>query len=398
MTIVKKGTFGALLVAAALCAGPLLKEAAAGPVIEFGDEGEGMLKIDYKGQFQFISRDTGSGPTNTDRTSTANFRRNRLAFIGVWGDMLGLYVQTDFVEDLNVGNLSVGDNFGSHFTVLDAQLRFKFNDMFQARVGKFKASLTREGLEDCFEPLTLDRSLFLKEPFVPSTRDRGLAVWGNLLDKKMQYKFDVLEGRPASNVAPASTFRYGSRLHYSFLDPESGYGYKGTYRGNKEVLTIGAAYQFEPDLVYANAAAKTNAKDYQSWTADLFFEYPLEDVGTVTMSAAYMDVDMGDAFRGVDPEPQAIGQFGERNGYYVKAGYMLPNLPLQIFGRFEGWSFANLSGIVDQDLGWLGAGVNYYVRGQNLKLTLELQNVDLEKEDLVNHDFQTVVAQLQVLF
>ena len=398
MTIAKTGTVGALMVALALLAGPLLKEAVAGPTIEFGDEGQGLLRIDYKAQFQFISRDTGSGPDNTDRTSTANFRRNRLAFIGAWGDMLGIYVQTDFVEDLNVGNLSVGSDFGSHFTLLDAQLRFKFNDMFRVRVGKFKANLTRENLEDCYQPLTLDRSVFLKEPFVLSTRDRGLAVWGNLLDNRLQYKLDVLEGRPADSESPDSSFRYGGRLHLSLLDPESGYGYRGTYRGDKQVLTIGAGYQFEPDMVYANAAAETGASDYKAWTADVFFEYPLEEIGTVTLSSAYMDVDIDEAYKGADPEAQAIGQFGERNGYYVKGGYMLPNLPLQFFGRYEGWSFANLSGIPNQDLGWLGLGVNYYVRGQNLKLTFEYQEVDFDKEATACQDFKTVVAQLQVIF
>lgn len=397
MDIKIKSRLCASLVALALFATPLLPSAVAGPTIEFGDEEQGLLRIDYKAQFQLITRNNGSGPNKQDRTSTAHFRRNRLAFVGSWEDFLGIYVQTDFVEDRNVGTLNVGSDFGSYFSLLDAQLRFKFDDSFRVRVGKFKANFSRENLEDCYQPLTLDRSLFLQAPFVVS-RDIGVAAWGNLFDNKLQYKLDIVEGRKADSVAPDSKFRFSGRLHLSLLDPENGYGYRGTYRGNKEVLTIGAAYQFEPDILYADAANQTDVKDYRSWTVDIFAEYPVADVGTFTVSAAYMDVNLDDAYKGVDPEPQAIDLTGERNGYYVKAAYMLPNLPLQIFGRVENWSFAKLENDYDQGVGWYGAGANYYFRDQNLKITVEYAKTDFDQEANGSKDFNTVKGQLQVIF
>jgi hypothetical protein len=399
MNIKKIGKFCTPLAAAAffMLAGPLQNTAKAGPTIEFGEDGEGLLRIDYKAQFQGIFREGGSGKDGLSDTSTMNFRRNRIQLVGAWGEKYGMYVQTDFVEDLNVNTLGVGHDFGSYFTLLDAQFRYNYNEMFNVRVGKFKANFARENLEDCYQPLTLDRSLFLKAPFVVS-RDIGVAVWGNLLDGKVQYRADVLEGRTADDVAPDSGFRYSGRVHLSLLDPEKGYGYRGTYRGNKKVLTIGLAGQFETDVVYGDLANKVQPENYKAWTADIFTEYPIDGIGTVTFSAAYMDVGMDEAYQGADPEAEALGLSGERNGYYVKAAYMLPNIPLQLFARYEGWTFASLEGVINQDLDWTGVGANYYVNGQNLKLTVEYANTDFAKEATDCTDFDTFRAQLQFIF
>ena len=45
--------------------------------------------------------------------------------------------------------------------------------------------------------------------------------------------------------------------------------------------------------------AKTGAKDYSAWTADVF-NYPLAG-GAVTASAAYLKTDLGEAYKGSDP-------------------------------------------------------------------------------------------------
>lgn len=376
----------------ALLAGP----AFAGPVMKFGPEDKGLLKLDYKGQLQLTVRDTGAEADGKGTTEEFNFRRNRLALMGAYGDKIGLYVQTEFGEDQNIGPLGVSDGDNSDFQLLDAVIRFKLHKSVNVWAGKFKYNLTRENLEACEGPLTLDRSLLIRAPFV-TTRDKGVAVWGDLAEGKFQYKLDVMNGRNDSVSSPESNFRYSARAHVSLLDPETGYGYQGTYLGKKKVLTIGAAYQMENAVAYANTDLQTGAVDYKAWTADLFFEYPVAQMGTLTFSAAYVDYDLENVYQGVAPDAKAIGLAGEKNGYYVKAGYLLPNLPLQFFARSESWSFADLGGVVNQDVDWYGGGLNYYIRDQNLKLTLELSKTDFDKE-LVNEDFTTLVTQLQLVF
>lgn len=376
----------------------------AGPKMTFGPDDEGALQIDYKGQFQMTVRDTGSGDNNDDTTTNFNFRRNRLALMGKYGDMLSLYVQTEFTEDQNISTLGVASaNQGTEFQLLDAVMRFKLHDSFRVNAGKFKYNLSRENLEACEMPLTLDRSLFVRTAYT-TTRDTGVAVWGNLFNDIFQYRVDAMEGRKAvsGDTAPSSNFRYSVRGHVSLLDPENDYGYKGTYLGKKKVLTIGGAYQFEPEVAYGDTVTRTDRKDYQAWTVDGFFEYPLEGIGTVTASAAYEDVDLDDAYKGANPDQGVIGINGQKNGWYAKAGYMLPNLPLQFFGRYEKWRFASLNDIFNQKVDWYGGGANYYFRGQNLKLTAEVSRTDFGTEGTVgglrSKDFTTFIAQLQLIF
>lgn len=390
-----------LLLCLAILFGPLAGAAHAGPQIRFGNDNQGVLQIDYKGQFQLILRDTGSGPGKEDSTSSFNFRRNRLAFLGKYGERIGLYVQTEFTEDQNVTPLSVSDDdSGADFILLDAVMRFRINDAFRVNVGKFKYNLSRENLEECLAPLTLDRSLFLRAPFV-TTRDRGVAAWGNLFADRFQYRVDVMEGRTATTAAataPDSSFRFSGRAHVTLLDPEKDYGYKGTYLGKKKVLTAGAAFQYEPDVAFADTVAMADSKDYMAWTADLFFEYPVEEVGTFTVSGAYEEIDLDDAFKGANPDPDTIGLNGEKNGYYVKAGYLLPSLPLQFFGRYEKWNFASLDAIFDQEIQWYSVGANYYFREQKLKLTMEYSRTAFDVENATSKDFGTFVTQLQLWF
>jgi len=399
--ISNKGKIPALALGLTLMAGT----AFAGPQMTFGPNDEGVLQIDYKGQFQMSVRDTGSGDNNEDSTANFNFRRNRLALMGAYGDKMSIYVQTEFTEDRNITTLGVADsNQGSEFQMLDAVMRFNLHDSFKVNVGKFKYNLSRENLEACEMPLTLDRSLFINTAFT-STRSQGVAVWGNLFDDMFQYRADVMEGRKAvsGETAPSSSFRYSARGHVTLLDPENDYGYKGTYMGKKKVLTFGGAYQFEPEVAYGNTVAKTDKKDYTAWTVDAFFEYPLAGAGTITASAAYEDVDLDDAYKAsANYDLGTIGINGQKNGWYAKGGYMLPTLPLQFFGRYEKWQFASLNNVFDQKIDWYGVGANYYFRDQNLKLTAEVSRTAFDKEGmvsgLVSKDFTTFITQLQLIF
>ncbi|PLX87558.1 MAG: porin [Desulfuromonas sp.] len=354
----------------------LVSSALAGPTWTFGPDDQGMLKLDYKGQFQLTVDDTD------EKTQEFNFRRNRLALVGVYGPKLGLYVQTEYSEST--------DSTATKFQMLDAVVRFKPTDNLNLWVGKFKYNFTRENLEACEKPLTLDRSLFIRSPYV-STRDKGVAVWGNMFDDMFQLRADVMNGRTgAANLE--SNLRYSVRAHLSLLDPEKGYGYRGTYLGKKTILTLGAAYQVEQDV----ALAGTDTVDLNAWTADIFAEYPTEELGTFTASAAIVDYDMDEANK--SGATDTVGLNGEKNGGYFKVGYLLPNTPLQLFARSENWSFAELNGISGQELDFNAVGFNYYINGQSLKLTLEYSDTDYDKEDATTEDFTKVIAQMQVVF
>lgn len=381
----------------------------AGPQIVFGPNDIGSLQIDYKGQFQLMYQDTGSGTNGDSNTLDFNFRRNRLALRGAYGENFSLYVQTEYAQNPIINPLlPSGNNSSPEFIMLDAVMRFKYNDALQANVGKYKYSFTREVLDACEAPTTIDRSIFLVSPFVDknSTRDLGVSVWGNLVDGLLQYRADIMQGRSTGQGinSPTSNFRYGFRGHVSVFDKETDYGYKGTYLGEKKVLTFGAAVQYEPQIAYSNTVAQTGAVNYLGYTFDGFYEQKFADIGTFTAGIAYVNFDLADAYKGANPDPGTEGLYGQRNGGYVKAAYLLPKLPLQFFGRYENWSYGWLNGVYNQKIDWYGGGARYYFRGQNLNLAMELSRTTFDKSSSdpayfgKNQDYTTFLTQLQLIF
>ncbi len=351
------------------------------------------IKLNYAFQLFGQSRNTGSGPDKTDTTTDIYFRRDRLMMSGALDDVYGFYAAFQFMGDERVFATGVQDTPQKSFDVIDTFFTADYADAFRLRAGLTKDPMIREDNESCFVPLSLDRSNFVYTNLPRLNRDFGLILWGNLADAKFQYRLAAMKGNDDVND-PKSTLRYTARVHVSLLDPEYSLVYNGTYLGKKKVLTIGAGYQSESSAVYANVAGKDMAKDYKAYTYDVFFEYPTPG-GTITLSGAYLKTDFDKAYQGPDPDPRSIGINGEKSGWYSKVGYLIPNTNLQLFGRYEKWKFAELSGIIDQQITWTGYGINYYVRGQDLRLTFEYSNNDFDNEDTVSKDFKTYTVMLQ---
>lgn len=355
------------------------------------------IKLNYAFQLYGQWRDTGSGPNGTDNTSDIFFRRNRLMMSGQLDDVYGFYAAIQFEGDQRIFPETVASTPQKNFDMLDTFFVADYTDAFRLRAGLGKDPLIREDNENCFAPLSVDRSLFIYTDLPRLNRDFGVVLWGNLADALFQYRVAAMKGNDDSND-PKSSLRYTARVHVSLLDPEYSLVYSGSYLGKKKVLTIGAGYQMEPDAVFGNVSGKDMAKDYKAYTYDVFFEYPTP-AGTFTASGAYLKEDFDGAFKGPDPDPRSVGLNGEKNGWYTKAGYMLPQKigsgNLQLFGRYEKWKFAQMNGIFDQEIKWSAFGINYYLKGQDLRLTLEYSLNDFEKEDTANKDFKTTTVMLQ---
>jgi hypothetical protein len=370
------------------------------PEIDFG--GGQTLKIGYEGQIGFTYRDTGGGIDGTDPASEINFRRNRINFIGSYNSWLNYYFQTEYINQKKIGNFYVSpSDSGKNFDVLDAQVRLDFHNSFHVWLGKIKHNLTRENLEACFEPLTFDRSLFVYTPFKTS-RDIGVALWGNVLSDKLQYRVDVMSGQTGTGGDPdPSGYRYTGRLQASIFDAENAYGVAGTYLGNKQVLTIGAAYQYEPSAVYGSIDNVNkiygDESDYMAYSFDIFYEQPI-GMGAVTISAAYLDISFDDAYLNPTASVNSYGLNGQKNGWYAKAGYLLPfdvgPGMLQVFGRYDAFTFADFyndrtdTSFYNQEVNRMAFGFNWYYDAQNLKVTAEYSITDFADEDPNDPNYQ----------
>ncbi len=407
----------AFLVTGLLQDGFRVHEAAALEVAQFGDAG--FLRVDYQVQGRVGERDQGPDPAKDQNTVDFYLRRNRLSLTGAANETFGAVVQLEYNGGQQLGDTIVTDTKRKfELVLLDAFLTADVTGFMKFRVGKTKQVLAREVQEGCFDPLSIDRSPFILGPFSQhmaekTTRDLGLVAWGNVYDDTVQYRLAVMQGNHFGGNTPGDIgYRYTGRVHVTFFDKETGIVYRGTYLGKKRALTLGAGFEIEPNAVYSQwvtdpvtgTRSMTGSQDYKAYTFDVFYEHPT-NYGTFTVSGAYLRAAFGEAGnRGGIADAQ--GTSGERNGYYWKAGYKLGDFlgnsvgnalsNLQVFGRYENWSFANLDGVVGQKLQWIVGGVNYFFKGENLRLTLEYSSTDFEKGPA--RDFHTVLLQGQAQF
>lgn len=380
-----------LVQAGALLLAGLSPSAQAGPTIPFNNES--YLTFTYSAQVWGQNRGYTSA---TDSGSTSDFflRRDRLTFNGQVNDYVGFYSQ------LEAGNDGKGGDVDKSVYFRDAYVTLDYTDPVRFIVGRFKNTFSRENLEDCFGPLTLDRAEWLAYTPWGGTRDTGAAVWGNLADGKFQYRLMVANGREGDNV-PKKNPRFTARVHWSFFDPEAGYGYSGTYLGTKKVLTVGIAQDYQKDVAYGDFLSKNNPQDYKASTVDFFYEQPFSS-GTYTLSGAVMSYKTGNAINAASVDP-LLPQNSELSGGYLKGGYMLPGKigmgRLQFFARHEKSDYHLTSGYSDRK--WNSVGANYYIDGQNLKITGEFAKVGFDKQnpnDPSQRDYNQATIGLQFQF
>ena len=165
--------------------------------------------------------------------------------------------------------------------IIDGYGIANFNDGLNFKVGLTKLPLTRANLDDCYGPLSLDRSMFVYSAYGTSpakfSRDLGVVAWGTFADSKLGYFGGLFQGREGmtrtthpfsgaivtSSIEPESNLEYVGRLHYSFLDAEAGSGYMGSYLGEAKIFTVGAGFAYEPSVVYKNVNPNGSLRSFK---------------------------------------------------------------------------------------------------------------------------------------
>lgn len=423
----------------------VINGAQAGPQIDFGEEGYLQLDLRLQGFIEHTP-DFGSGKDGLDGRTDINLKRNRITMTGMINDTYGIKMTTDnfagTTRNMFGGGYDLSPNYTSDsansIKIIDAYGVAMFSNAFNLKVGLSKIPLTRANLDDCYTNLTDDRSPWVYSPFgsyrTNFSRNLGIVANGAFADEKFRYWAAIVEGRegrgkwtnPFNDTTfyttnePESNVGFVGRIHYAFLDAEGG-GYQGSYLGKKKVFTIGAGLAYEGDAAWRNTEATINPTtkkpysigqttstntfqvvgdetvDYFAYTFDVFFEYPF-DFGTITATALYLNADMDDAYKTVgnagDLSALVGGTHGQKDGYYVKLGYMLPMTfgskgKLQPYFFHENWDLAYLLGVYDQNVQQYGFGINYYVLGDNrVRVSAQYYDTKFDKETKVG-DYET---------
>jgi hypothetical protein len=367
------------------------------------------INFEIKGQVFVESTDFGTGQDRQGTRTDIHFQRLRLVASGQLNDVWGFKFQTcGNCGTSKQGALGYGitaqdtDWNDRDIRIIDGYATADFSEQFRMKIGLTKLPLTRANLDDCFAPLSQDRSFFVYSAYGSSpakfSRDFGAVVWGGFNNDKLRYYVGAFQGREGvtrtthpfsgatltSTIEPTSSLEYVGRVHYALLDAEPGSGYSGSYLGDMKVLTVGVGFAHESNAVYKNVSAtgallNEDTVDYSAVAADFMFEYPT-NAGTVTATAQYLKTDFEDAYltnlNAGDRLVNIAGLNGQKDGYYVKGAYLLPfkvgkQGMLQPYGLYEDWTFAHLLGINGQTIKQKGLGINYYVHRQNVRVTAE---------------------------
>ncbi len=375
------------------------------------------LTIELKGQVYAENTDYGTGGNRDGSRTDLHFQRLRLNISGMLDETWGFKFQTcGNIGTSKQGSLGYGvtaqdvDWNDRDVRIIDGYAIGNFSEALNLKIGLTKIPLTRANLDDCFAPLTLDRSMFVYSAYGSSpakfSRDVGAVAWGSFVEEKFKYFAGVFQGREGftrtahpfsgatvtSSIQPANTFEYVGRVHYAFLDAEPGSGYAGTYFGEKKIFTIGAGAAYQSQAVYRNvnaagAVLNNETVAYKAFAADMLFEYPTA-AGTFTANAQYLKVDFDDAyktnFNAGDRLANIAGLNGQKEGGYIKGAYLLPQKigaegRLQPYLVYEDWKFAHLLGIDNQKITQSGVGLNYYIKEQRVRVTVEYLKTEFAK-------------------
>ena len=180
----------------------------------------------------------------------------------------------------------------------------------------------------------------------------------------------------------ANTWAYAGYFMLHLLDIESNLlpFLPGTYLGEKKVFTLGAGFLIQPDGMASLDNGERETHLQLSIGVDAFAEFPLgENEGAFTAYIVFYHFDFGPNYvRNVGIMPIAAGGTslnGPGNAYpvigtgehvYFQTGYLLPGSKLQ---PYVGTQISSFEGLDDLSLMFEG-GLNWYLHGQNAKLTL----------------------------
>jgi hypothetical protein len=255
------------------------------------------------------------------------------------------------------------DGPGNHVTVLDAAARFEFSDKFNVWVGRMLPPSDRANL---YGPYYAHHWSVYTDgvqdgyPFVATGRDNGAVYWGQF--GKVKVSGGAFDGASATGDA---TLIGAGRVQVDFWDPEPGYYLNGTFYGDKNILAIGAAGQFQG---HAKTAAGVDTSGHKTaYNVDFLLEKKVGKGGAFSVEAEWARYDK---LGGYDP------RYLTDDGGYVLGAYLFPSLVgvgrFEVLGKFARARFRD--GVAPLDLDYdqktTELNLNYVIKQFNARVMI----------------------------
>jgi hypothetical protein len=270
-------------------------------------------------------------------------RRARLIVGGDIGSNISFFIETD---SPNLGKTPKSPTSG--FMLQDAFLEWKASNAFRVDGGLYLVPLSRNTLQSTLSYYTLDinplTTVNNSATQSAGLRDLGFGARGYFLKDKLQYRFGVFQGERDANAR--NSLRTAGYLQYDFFDTETGYVFVGTALGQKKILAVDGGFDAQGT--------------YHGMSANVAFDKPVRKGDEIGGQFQFFHYDGGQKFTTIPVQ----------NDWFVEGAYYVHKAKFQPFGRFEEQTFSAAANST-KDLHRIGGGVNYYVRGQNLKWTMQ---------------------------
>ncbi len=298
----------------------------------------------------------------------------------------------------------------------DAYIGMKFADEFRVQAGAMRIPFSRVALTSTYNYLipTVGRTdEFRGLRVIPTdalgarvggtndtSRDTGIVVWGNVAEGMLKYYLGVSDGRfdrrgnffGANNTRDKLAYTIRLQITPTMLGfkPETGYSLADTYLGRQNVHNIGIGYRVVNVEASGPGLTRKYSKDAKLFTVDLIYEQKLGDI-VPNLQVGYI--------RAKDVPYEFVGnnvRFGEATQIYVQGQLLFePMLGLMMgFGKpalAVRWEqnknkdlrqFNTNTGAITPVPGAgeprntrVGVFVNYYIKGQDAKVSFGVDNV-----------------------
>lgn len=291
----------------------------------------------------FVSTTPDGGPT------TNQFELNDIR----------LYVSGPVYDDFKFMFNTDYNNINNSVQVLDAVARLEVSPEFNLWAGRFLPPSDRANLYGPFyshEWLPYTDGIQDGYPGIYQGRDNGVTYWGTFA-KKIKVSLGAFDGRTADGL---NHMLGAARVQIDFWDPEDGYYLNGTYYGDKNLLAIGGATQFQ------NGNTAT--------TVDFLLDKKLKNGGSFSIESEYSNYNN---LGGYNP------LYTHSQGAYALASYLFPKKvgpgQFEVLGKFAKADFTRGSKpSYNQKTGEFN--FNYVMKQFNARATLFFQRVAFNQQ------------------
>jgi len=359
-------TFVRAVAAAAIAALLAPAPAEAQAVIKVNDN------VNFKFGFQFQGWADWQQSATTGATAQNLFvRRARLLVGGQVAKDVTFFFQTDSGNLGKVNPATGVKQTSTGFVIQDAWISWKLDDAFILDAGHFLVPLSRNILQSTLSFFTLDISPTSTVMAGPTQtnglRDNGFQAKGYLVDGgRLEYRAAVMQG--VRDSASQNSLRTAGYLQYNFFETERGYVFAGTNLGKKKVLNVNGGVDVQ--------------KDYKAYSGDVFASIPVAKGDEIGGQVQWIHYDGG----------KFLATIPKQDDLLVEAAYYLSKAKVQPFLKYESQKFAyDADKAKDQER--FGGGLNYYVSGQNFKISAQYLRIEPKSSAIKSTDQFSVQIQ-----